>query len=57
MKIKYKIVIGTLLCFVIINLATSSLRYNADGADKYGFPFNFYTKVSGYNVASQQNDT
>jgi len=52
-----QILSGTLLLFGIITLATSSLKYDADGADEYGFPFNFYTKVSGYNLNTQLDDT
>ena len=48
---------GGVLLFSIITLATSSLYYNADGADAYGFPFNFYRKVSGYNMVSGQQST
>jgi len=52
-----QILSSTLLLFGIITLATSSLKYDADGVDEYGFPFNFYTKVSGYNLNTQLDDT
>lgn len=57
MKSVYKILIGDALIFGIVTLATSSLHYDADGADNYGFPFSFYTKVSGYNVVTNEGDT
>lgn len=57
MKSTYKILIGGLLIFCTITLATSSLHYDADGADNYGFPFNFYNKVSGYNLATGEGST
>lgn len=57
MKNVFKIFLGAILLFAVINLATSSLQYNADGADNYGFPFNFYTKVSGYNMATKEGNT
>lgn len=57
MKTNFRILAGTLLLFGIITLATSSLHYNADGADEYGFPFNFYNKASGYNLETQQGGT
>lgn len=57
MKDSYKILIGGALIFGIVTLVTSSLHYNADGADTYGFPFNFYTKVSGYNLATSEGNT
>jgi len=57
MKISYKLVFGTLLLFGIITLTTMSLDYNADGADQYGFPLNFYTKVSGYNMETNKGGT
>ena len=57
MKTSFRILAGALALFGIITLATSSLHYNADGADQYGFPFNFYTKISGYNIETQQGGT
>lgn len=57
MKIGYKILLGGILLFFLITWATASLRYNADGADECGFPFNFYTKVSGYNVITNEGGT
>ncbi|MNK22667.1 hypothetical protein D3C87_409480 [compost metagenome] len=57
MKTSFKILAGALVLFGIITFASSSLHYNADGADQYGFPFNFYTKVSGYNIETQQGGT
>ncbi|SOD20474.1 hypothetical protein [Pedobacter xixiisoli] len=57
MKSSYKILLGGLALFGIITLATSSLHYDADGADEYGFPFNFYTKVSGYSLITKQGNT
>ena len=57
MKSSYKILIGGILIFGILTLTTSSLHYDADGADIYGFPFSFYTKVSGYNVVTNEGDT
>ncbi|RZL34686.1 MAG: hypothetical protein EOO96_08990 [Pedobacter sp.] len=56
MRNNYKVLFGTILLFGIITLATSSLESNADGADKYGFPFNFYTKAVGYNIETKQGD-
>ena len=56
MKNSYKILIGAFLLFGILQWATSSLEFNADGADKWGFPFNFYYKVSGINSITQQDD-
>ncbi|RZL43840.1 MAG: hypothetical protein EOP00_22265 [Pedobacter sp.] len=57
MRNSYKILLGGLLLFVIITWATASLQYNADGADEYGFPFNFYTKVSGYDIVTNEGAT
>jgi len=57
MRNSYKILLGGILLFGLITWATASLRYNADGADKCGFPFNFYTKVSGYNVITNEDGT
>ncbi|RZL15555.1 MAG: hypothetical protein EOO96_30005 [Pedobacter sp.] len=57
MKNSLKILAGALVLFGIITWATCSLHYNADGADEYGFPLNFYTKVSGYNLETQQGGT
>ena len=34
-----------------------NLDYDADGADQYGFPLNFYNKVSGYNEVTKQSGT
>jgi len=57
MKAIYKILSRGILLFIIINWATASLNYNADGADQYGFPLNFYTKVSGYDVITKEGRT
>lgn len=57
MKAIYKILLGGILLFIIINWATASLNYDADGADQYGFPLNFYTKVSGYDVITKEGGT
>ena len=57
MKASYKILLGGILLFGIITLTTMSLDYNADGADQYGFPFNFYTKISGYNMETNKGGT
>lgn len=57
MRKSYKILLGGILLFGLITWATASLRYNADGADECGFPFNFYTKVSGYNVITNEGGT
>nr|WP_315424384.1 hypothetical protein [uncultured Pedobacter sp.] len=57
MKNSYKILLGGILLFGIITWSTLSLSYDADGADQYGFPLKFYTKVSGYNLATQQGGT
>ena len=57
MRNSYKILLGGILLFGLITWATASLRYNADGADECGFPFNFYTKVSGYNVITNEGGT
>jgi len=57
MKSSYKVLIGGILLFGGITLLTSSLHYNADGADTYGFPLNFYKKVSGYDITTGQGGT
>jgi len=57
MKTSYKIILGGILFFCIITFATASLRYNADGADEYGFPLNFYTKITGYSIETNQGGT
>jgi len=57
MRNSYKILLGGVVLFGLITWATASLRYNADGADEYGFPFNFYTKVSGYDIVTNEGGT
>jgi len=57
MKNGIKILLGGVLLFGIITLATTSLDYDADGADRYGFPLNFYTKVTGYNEITMEGGT
>ncbi|WP_231425851.1 MULTISPECIES: hypothetical protein [Pedobacter] len=57
MKIIFKILLGGFVLFIIINWATASLSYDADGADQYGFPLNFYTKVTGYHIETKQGST
>lgn len=57
MSKSYKIIWVGLLIFGLITWTTMSLNYDTDSADKYGFPFNFYTKVSGYNVITNEGGT
>lgn len=57
MKNSAKILFGGVLLFGVITCATMNLDYDADGADQYGFPFNFYTKVSGYNEVTMEGGT
>ena len=57
MRKSYKTLLGGILLFGLITWTTASLHYDADDPDEYGFPFNFYRKVSGYNVVTKHGDS
>lgn len=57
MRNTFKILFGGILLFGIITCATMTLNYDADGADQYGFPFNFYAKVNGYDMGTNEGVT
>ena len=52
-----KILIVSILVFGIVTLLTASLGYDTDGADRYGFPLEFYVKANGYNPATSTGAT
>lgn len=47
----------TAILFGVITWLGSSLTYNADGADRYGFPFTFFSKVNGYDMITKTSST
>lgn len=52
-----KILIVSILVFVIVTMFTASLGYDTDGADRYGFPLEFYVKANGYNSVTYTGTT
>ena len=57
MRKSFRILLGGIFLFAIITCVTMNLDYDADGTDQYGFPFNFYTKVRGYDMVTNEGGT
>ena len=52
-----KILIPSILVFGIVTMLTASLGYDTDGADRYGFPLEFYAKANGCNPVTYTGTT
>ena len=50
-----KILIVSILVFGAVTMLTAG--YDSDGADRYGFPLEFYVKANGYNPVTYTGTT